>query len=76
MVINIKLYGSLKRHAPGEGNEFAMTLSPGAKLADVIKKLSIPADKCVSLINGKRAIPSTLFKDGDTLVLFPPVSGG
>ncbi len=76
MRINVKLYGGMKRHAPGKNNEFEMRLKPGDTLADAMNRLSVSEGHYVSLINGKRAIPSTVFKNGDTLVLFPPVSGG
>lgn len=76
MHINVKLYGKLKTHAPGERNAFEMALDPGDTLRDVLKQLSIHKDHCVSLIDGRRADPSMRFKDGDTLVLFPPIAGG
>jgi molybdopterin converting factor small subunit len=76
MRINVKLYGHLKRHAPGDRTDFELTLEPGAAVGDVIRMLDIPADQLVSLINGQRADTESRFESGDTLVLFPPVYGG
>ncbi len=76
MRINVKLYGELKKHAPDKRNEFEMTLDSGDTLGDVLNRLSIHKDHYVSLINGRRADPSMGFKNGDTLVLFPPIAGG
>jgi molybdopterin converting factor small subunit len=76
MRIKVKLYGDLKRHAPGARNQFALTLAPEATLGDVHEMLAIPEDRHVSLINGRRAGRQARFKEGDTLVLFPPISGG
>lgn len=76
MQIDVKLYGDLKKYAPGDQTDFVLTLDPGATLQDVLKRLSIPNEHHVSLINGRRAAKETRFEGGDTLVLFPPISGG
>ena len=76
MRIEVKLYGDLKKYAPGDETRFVLELAPGAVLGEVLDMLSIPPDYPVSLINGRRATETTPFETGDTLVLFPPVSGG
>ena len=40
---------------------------------------NIPEEKikgCVLLVNGKRANPFTILKDGDQVMMMPPVAGG
>jgi molybdopterin converting factor small subunit len=76
MQIDVKLYGDLKQFVPGGQTDFVLTLNSGATLGDVLKMVSIPMDRCVSLINGRRATIEAPIEDGDILVLFPPVSGG
>jgi molybdopterin converting factor small subunit len=76
MQIFVKLYGDLKRHAPGGQPHFTLNLDPGATLKDVRRMLAIPKGHHVSLINGRRSSPDAPVADGDTLVLLPPVSGG
>ncbi len=76
MRIDVKLYGDLKKYAPGDQTNFVLTLIPGATLGDVRKKLSIPEDRHVSLINGRRETQSARFEGGDTLVVFPAITGG
>jgi molybdopterin converting factor small subunit len=76
MQIDVKLYGDLKKYAPGEQTDFVLTLKPGATLGDALKMVSIPMDRYVSLINGRRATTEARIEDGDILVLFPPISGG
>ena len=76
MQIVVKLYGDLKKHAPGDQTDFRLTISPGETVRDLLLTLSIPKNNHVSLINGRRATPDTPFKNGDTIVLFPPVYGG
>lgn len=74
--INVRLYGAFKKYAPGDQTDFMMVLEPGATLGDVLGKLSIPEDAHVALVNGRRITHDVQFEGGDTLVLFPPVSGG
>ena len=74
--INVRLFGAFKKHAPGDQTDFMLVLEPGATLGDVLSKLSIPENAHVALVNGRRIAHYAQFESGDTLVLFPPVSGG
>jgi molybdopterin converting factor small subunit len=74
--INVKLYGAFKKYVPGDRTDLMLVLEPGATLGDVLGKLSIPEDARVALVNGRRIANDIQFENGDTLVLFPPVSGG
>jgi len=74
--INVKLYGHLKIYAPGDKNQFEMIIDPGTTLEDFFKLFAISDDRCVSLINGRRANKKARFKEKDTLVLFPQICGG
>lgn len=74
--INIKLYGDFKTQAPNNKNEFTRELESRCRLKDIICMLAIPKERCVALINGKRAKDDDGFKNGDTLVIFPEISGG
>jgi len=53
-------------------------VQPGeTTVLDVVKSLNIPEEEAsLILINGKDAEFSSVFKEGDYLVLFPPVGGG
>jgi molybdopterin converting factor small subunit len=76
MIINVKLYGDLKRYAPDEKSHFKMIINPGATLEDAIRLFSIPNDGYVFLVNGRRIKKGSCLNEGDTLVLFPEISGG
>jgi molybdopterin converting factor small subunit len=76
MKIFVKLYGDLKRHAPGDQPHFTLNLDPGATLNDINRMLAIPEGQPVFLINGRRSSTDATVADGDTLVLLPPISGG
>ena len=48
-----------------------------SSVKDVLHKLNIPAESPkIILVNGKHSAPSHTLKDGDTISLFPPFSGG
>ena len=76
MHVNVKLYGDLKRYAPGNQYQFVLTLTPGATLGEVVDMYAIPSGTYVTLINGRRVDRDKQLSSGDTLVLFPPISGG
>jgi molybdopterin converting factor small subunit len=76
MRIEVKLYGDLKKYAPGGSNQFSLSLDPGATLGCVNRMLSIPKGDHVSLIIGRRSDQDATIADGDTLVFMPQISGG
>ena len=76
MQIEVKIYGDVKRYAPGEQTRFHLTLKPGATLEDALCELAIPGDRCTALLNGRRADDDVQLKDGDILVFIPFLSGG
>jgi molybdopterin converting factor small subunit len=76
MRINVKLYGDLKKYAPGDRNQFSLWLNPGATLGIVARMLSIPKGDHVSLINGRRSDQDATLANGDNLVFMPQISGG
>ena len=76
MRIKVKLYGDLKAHAPGDKTQFEVILDPVATLEDFFKIFAISEDRCVALINGRRADKEARLKEKDTLVIFPQICGG
>ena len=77
MNVRVGLYNELKGYAPGGAGTFTQDLPPGARLEDLLHTLGIPLHlERVSLVNGRRAADDTPLRDGDDVVLFPPLSGG
>ena len=74
--IEVRLYGDLKKYAPGDQTTFILNLDPGATLADVLAGLNVPDGIHVSLVNGRRVPKDIPLQGGAVLVLFPVVSGG
>jgi molybdopterin converting factor small subunit len=76
MRVRVKLYGDLKKYAPGDHNEFSMSLEQEATLSSVCKMLPIQKSDHIILINGRRPDENEKLVDGDTLVFMPQISGG
>lgn len=79
MEIEIKLFASLRRYAPGDAVSGAMRLAidDGDTVAQMIETLAIPSEEIkLIFINGVRADRTQALKSGDRLGIFPAVAGG
>ncbi len=80
MEIQVKLYATLRQHAPSNteiGEAFNVSFN-GITLADLIEHLGIPQDRAkIIMINGNRVQDLKYsLNDNDLVVIFPPVGGG
>ncbi len=76
MEIQVELLGPSAKYGKNlKGGK--LTIKDGSRLKDLIAELKLPA-KYIKLIfvNGKIAPRDAFLSDGDTVVFFPPVSGG
>ncbi|MCL2023198.1 MAG: MoaD/ThiS family protein [Oscillospiraceae bacterium] len=56
---------------------FALELSEGSSVADLLELLPIPADEMgLVAINGRAVLRSAALSDGDAVRVFPTVMGG
>ncbi len=77
MEVHVRLYSNLREYAPNGNNFFITKLGPGATLGSLLETLEVPASvKRVALVNGHHANEDTRLAEGDTVVLFPFISGG
>lgn len=75
IAINLKLFALLQRFNPQ--NAGAYVIEDGATVDDVIAKLGIPEGETKFVfINGKKADFGDTLQNGDTLGMFPYVTGG
>lgn len=73
--INLKLFALLQRFIPENAAEYAIT--NGATVDDVIRQLGIPeGESKFAFVNNKKAEFTQVLHNGDTLGLFPYVTGG
>ena len=79
MTIHVALYAGLTRYLPRGAQNRTATLDvpDGATVLDAMRQLGMPDDvPCVPVVDGKRATAETVLRDGETLSLFPPLTGG
>jgi sulfur-carrier protein len=77
MKVEVQLYATLRKYGPSREGPLIMDLSEGEGVARVLEVLGVPLHvEKVILINGRPAEPDSLLRDGDKVVLFPPVAGG
>ncbi len=73
-MIEVRVFATLR-----QGRDKVTMMEPEGItcVADILKKLSIPAEEVsIFLVNGFHQKPETAVKDGDIVALFPPVGGG
>ncbi len=79
MKILVRLYAGLKANLPpgAQGHQTELELERPATVGQAIDALKIPpAQTKLILINGRQAAEEAALKEGDLLVIFPPVGGG
>ncbi len=77
MTVEVRLYSTLRRCAPGGKSPVTVELPEGATVAGVLATLAVPPEvERVILVNGAHATEATPLGDGDAVTLFPPVAGG
>ncbi len=77
MNVSVRLFADFKQYSPQRSEEIELALSPGQNVAQVLVELNIPPQKPkVVLLNGRPAQDDDSLREGDKLVIFPPVEGG
>ena len=75
--ITIKLFSTLARFARGGKTEFSLAWHPQMRVRDILDILEIPGTaERVILVNGQYSEPDKKILPRDTIVLFPPMTGG
>ncbi len=77
MKVQVQLYVNLKKYAPAGDSSFEIQLESGARIKTLLAVLKIPSQEPrIALVNGRHSEDSSPLKDGDTVTLFSPLSGG
>jgi len=79
MRIEVRLYASLRKYAPGKdlGEPLWVELPEGSTGADLLRVLRVPAEEGkLFILNGVREEPEVSLRDGDRVGVFPPIGGG
>ncbi len=74
MVVEVRLFESLKEHQPEGGK---MPLAAGSRVTDLLGALGISMDDVgILMVNRADGRFDQLLKDGDVVTLIPPIGGG
>lgn len=82
MLVEVRLYGTLRRYRPGDAagpahTPFALELSPDATVNDLLYRLAIPDGLAsAAAVNDEAVETDHPLHDGDRVALFPPSAGG
>jgi molybdopterin converting factor small subunit len=80
MTIEVKLFATLRRYLPsdGDGKSTRIELPDGAAIADVLAALKIPDGEAqLLLLDGKHKTDRSQPLEGDcTISIFPAMAGG
>ncbi|HLZ31997.1 MAG TPA: MoaD/ThiS family protein [Chloroflexota bacterium] len=76
--VEVHLHADLERYAPeGRRGVMSIVLPLGARVADVLREVALPADRRVLVgLNGAAAQPEQVLADGARIDLVPPIAGG
>jgi molybdopterin converting factor small subunit len=84
MRIHVRLFANLRDRFPsGARGQGDVDLDDGASLLDLIERLEIPDSQVQMVLVDGQQVPRTasgreerILQDGETVSIFPPVSGG
>jgi molybdopterin synthase sulfur carrier subunit len=79
MRVYVKLFATLRHHAPGAaiGLPFEINLAEGAAVADLIHHLNLPVEEVKMVYVNARARPEDWrLEPGDEIGIFPLIGGG
>jgi sulfur carrier protein ThiS len=84
MRIHVRLFANLRDRFPsGDRGQGDVDLDDGASLADLIARLEIPDPQVQMVLVDGQQVPrkasgraERILQDGETVSIFPPVSGG
>jgi sulfur carrier protein ThiS len=72
--VEVTLKGSLATRLPG--GRGPLDLPEGTTAEGVLAALGVPAVHCIYVVNGAATAKSTPLRDGDRLLVYPPMAGG
>ncbi len=79
MLIEVRLYATLRRQAPAAAaaGVFPVDVPAGSTVADLLRIINVaPAEVHILMVNGASATVEHVLSAGDRLGLFPAIGGG
>jgi molybdopterin converting factor small subunit len=77
MKVKVELQAYLEQYSPNGNDIFDYEVPDGARVLDLVTKLGIPGDLAsVIIVSDQNTDPSHELKEGDRVILIPPLAGG
>ncbi len=77
MHITLRLYGNLRRYAPGGTDRAALELADGLTIRALLQSLGVPEnDWWMSAVNDRVVDADSVLHEGELVEIFEPVGGG
>ena len=77
MKVKVELQAYLEQYSPNGNDLFEYEVPDGARVLDLVTKLGIPGDLAsVIIVSDQNTDPSYALKEGDRVILIPPLAGG
>jgi molybdopterin converting factor small subunit len=77
MKVKVELQAYLEQYSPNGNDLFDYEIPDGARVQDLVTKLGIPGDLAsVIIVSDQNTDPSYALKEGDRVILIPPLAGG
>jgi sulfur carrier protein ThiS len=75
--VTVRLLANLNTYSPIGKECFKLTIARQETVADFLDRFNIPSVlKPIVVINGRPAKPMTRLSDGDSVLVYEPVTGG
>jgi molybdopterin converting factor small subunit len=77
MKVKVELQAYLEQYSPNGNDIFDYEVPDGSRVLDLITKIGIPGDLAsVIIVSDQNTDPSYALKEGDRVILIPPLAGG
>ena len=77
MKVKVELQAYLEQYSPNGNDIFDYEVPDGARVLDLVTKIGIPTDLAsVIIVSDQNTDPSHALKEGDRVILIPPLAGG
>ena len=77
MKVKVELQAYLDQYSPNGQDTFDYEVPEGSVVRDLVVKLGMPAELAsVIIVGDTNAAPSHELKEGDRVILIPPLAGG
>jgi hypothetical protein len=76
--IQVRLLANLKSYSPAGEDSFMLSVDKTETVQSILNRFGLPPalQQPVVIINGRPAKTTTLFSDGDNVLVYEPVTGG